>query len=259
MATIDFHCHLDLYDDVRRVVEETVRRRVYVLSVTTTPTAYEGTAALVPEGSRIRTALGLHPELAAGREHELPLFERLLSSTRYVGEVGLDGSAPHRPSLDRQAGILTDILAIAARAGGRILSLHSRGAAGLLLDLLAAEPRAGTPVLHWFSGGPRDVARAAEMGCWFSVGASMLASARGRAAVAAMPRDKLVTETDGPFGTCHGRPARPWDANNAIPVIAEVWREDAHDVNTWVSQNFAKLLSSLPTDVVPCESHDRAA
>lgn len=248
MATIDFHCHLDLYDEPRRVAEEAARRGVYVLSVTTTPTAYAGTAALAPEGSRIRTALGLHPELAAGREHELPLFERLLPSTRYVGEVGLDGSAPHRATLDRQAGILTDILAIAARAGGRILSLHSRGAAKLLLNVLSAEPRAGTPVLHWFSGTPRDVARATEMGCWFSVGSGMLAGARGRAALAAMPRDRVLTETDGPFGMCAGRPAYPWDANVVGPALAEIWKETPRNVQNRINSNFAAISALLPLE-----------
>lgn len=244
MATIDFHCHLDLYDKPDWVASEAARRGIYVLSVTTTPTAFEGTATLVPAGSRIRTALGLHPELASEREHELPLFERLLAQTRYVGEIGLDGSSPHRSSLDRQAGILTDILGMTARAGGRIMSLHSRGAARILLDVLAAEPRAGKPVLHWFSGTPREVTRAAEQGCWFSVGPGMLTSARGRAAATAMPRQRVLTETDGPFGMLRGQPAYPWDASVAVLGLAELWREQPAVVFQQLRYNLMALTSA---------------
>src|SRR5438552_1595155 len=89
---IDFHCHLDLYSQPRDVVEECIVRGAYVLAVTTTPSAWEGTSALVAGASRIRVALGLHPELAQERKVELPLFDKLLSRTKYVGEIGLDGS-----------------------------------------------------------------------------------------------------------------------------------------------------------------------
>jgi TatD DNase family protein len=91
MALIDFHCHLDLYPNPLEVSREAERRGVYVLSVTTTPSAFLGTLKLTGTDSRVRTALGLHPEIAVAREVELPLFEKLLPQTMYVGEVGLAG------------------------------------------------------------------------------------------------------------------------------------------------------------------------
>lgn len=241
MALIDLHCHLDLYPQPGRVVREAVDRGVYILSVTTTPTAYEGTVKLSNAAPRVRTALGLHPELAAAREHELPLFERLLPSTSYVGEVGLDGSRPHRATLDRQAGILMDILLMCARAGGKTISLHSRGACTLLLDLLAVEPLAGRPILHWFSGTPREIRRAAGQDCWFSVGPSMLASERGRASAAAMPRDRVLPETDGPFGQVDGRPLYPWDAVKVAPALAALWAVSEDAAVKQLQENFLRL------------------
>ena len=73
------------------------RLGIYVLSVTTTASAWEGTAALAHGCPRIRTALGMHPQLAHERKHELPLFQRLIEKTDYVGEVGLDGSRESKP------------------------------------------------------------------------------------------------------------------------------------------------------------------
>lgn len=238
---IDLHCHLDLYPDPRAVVAECVARRLYVLSVTTVPSAFEGTAALVPAQSRIRTALGLHPELAAARAIELPLFERLLPRTRYVGEVGLDASRDHRSTLDAQRAVFADVLRLCASAGGRVLSLHSRGATGIILYALESEPAAGQAILHWYVGSPKQVARAAEMGCWFSVGPPMLSSDRGRSAVAAMPKDRVVPESDGPFGLIDGQPARPWDAWSVLPKLAELWREAEVADQLW--SNFRTLMA----------------
>lgn len=240
---IDLHCHLDLYPDPRAVAAECERRRLYVLSVTTTPTAFEGTARLVSADGRIRTALGLHPELAVARAHELALFERLLPLTNYVGEIGLDGSPPHRATFDQQRTIFGEILRMCAAAGGRRLTLHSRGATGVILDDLAATPQAGTFVLHWYLGTARQIARAAEMGAWFSVGPSMLASARGRTAVSAMPRDRLLPESDGPFGMLDDRPAYPWDAWRVVPELSALWHVVPGEVEQLLTRNFRAFSS----------------
>jgi TatD DNase family protein len=249
MALIDLHCHLDLYSDPYKVVHEAARRGVYVLSVTTTPSAFLGTRALAPEGSRIRTALGLHPELAASREHELSLFEELLPQTDYVGEVGLDGSRQHKLSLERQGAILTSILNLCAHAGGKTLSIHSRGATKLVLDILEQEPLAGRAVLHWFTGTEREVLRAAEMGCWFSVGFPMLQSEAGRNRVKRMPLDRILPESDGPFGVKGGKPLFPWEANAVIIPLQQTLNIPAVDIETQIASNFRRLSLSRSADV----------
>jgi TatD DNase family protein len=109
---IDFHCHLDLYPDPHRLVRDSRLRDLYVLSVTTTPSAWTGTNALAAGAPRIRTGLGLHPQLAHQRKGELPLFDELLPSTRYVGEVGLDGGSEFRQHWSDQ---LTVIAAVPLR------------------------------------------------------------------------------------------------------------------------------------------------
>ncbi|MGI9487359.1 MAG: Qat anti-phage system TatD family nuclease QatD [Geminicoccaceae bacterium] len=247
---IDLHCHLDLYPEPNVLIAECVKRRLYVLSVTTVPSAFEGTAALITPDGRIRTALGLHPELAAARAHELPLFERLLPLTRYVGEIGLDGSRDHRETLDTQQGVFADVLRICARAGGKVLSIHSRRASGIVLDALEAEPTAGKTILHWYLGSAKQVARAVEMGCWFSIGPQMLVSKRGRVAVASMPKDRVVPESDGPFGLVDGRPVLPWEAWTIVPKLAELWCEPIDSVVYLLERSFKSLLSGHADDLV---------
>lgn len=240
---IDFHCHLDLFPDPHAVARECVGRGLYVLSVTTTPSAWEGTAALAEGSSRIRTALGLHPQLAHERKHELALFDRILPKTRYVGEVGLDGSPEFKRHWSDQGAVFEHILDACSSAGGRILSIHSRRAAPGVLDHLERYPRAGAFVLHWFSGTQRELARAAELGCWFSVGPAMLAGERGRGLTARMPRDRVLTETDGPFARLNDLPIQPWDVGTAVEALGHLWGLTREEVSTVLKSNLRKLVS----------------
>jgi TatD DNase family protein len=241
---IDFHCHLDLYSNPNAIARRCNLEKLRVLSVTTVPSAFQGTLALAQSADHIHTALGLHPELVASRHRELPLFEALLNTTRFVGEVGLDGSYRHRSSLAQQESILRDILRLCARAGGRIISMHSRGAASKILDVLSDQPNAGTFILHWYLGKKRDVERAVELGCWFSVNPTMLSTANGRSAVAAMPPDKVIPESDGPFGTVGGRPANPWDAWSVVPDLASLWGTSADDVAALSKAAYSAIVYS---------------
>ena len=47
----------------------------------------------------------------------------------------------------------------------------------------------------------------------------MLESANGRKLAAAMPRDRVVPESDGPFAKVRGAPLMPWDANTVTHVL----------------------------------------
>lgn len=243
MALIDTHCHLDLYENPKAVADEAARRGVYIISVTTTPTAYLGTKALEPVGGRVRTALGLHPELAAGRVHELELFRHHLPSTRYVGEVGIDGSKPHKHTMEIQGRVLLSIFDMCAAAGGKTISIHSRGAVGMVLDLIEQEPLAGRCIMHWFSGTLIQLSRAVSLGCWFSVGPAMLRSARGMEIAANLPIDRVLPESDGPFGMVRDEPILPWDASSVAQSLAPVWRMSVKDAQGRLASNFRQLVT----------------
>jgi TatD DNase family protein len=238
---IDFHCHLDLYPNPYQVANDCVSRNLDVLSVTTTPSAWSGTTALAHGSAHIRTALGLHPQLAHERKSELLLFERFLPDARYVGEIGLDGTPEFKRHWSDQTLVFTYILSACARAGGRILSIHSRRAATPVLDALQAHSGAGTPILHWFSGSQRELARAVELGCWFSVGPAMLVGSKGRDLTANMPRDRVLTESDGPFARVDGRAALPWDSERAATGLAELWAKPVDEVREQLVSNLRCL------------------
>lgn len=240
---IDFHCHLDLYPDAEAVAEELERRRVGVLSVTTTPAAWAGTTRLAKGRPLIRTALGFHPELAGSRHRELDLFDRLLPETRFVGEVGLDGSPQHLATWEAQTRVFDHVLSTSELAGGKVLSVHSRRAASQVLDCLDRHPGLDKVILHWFSGTKTELRRAVERGCWFSVGPAMLAGARGRSVASEIAPDRLLVETDGPFAQKDGCPLRPWDVTDAIGGLADLWGTTRQRAAQVVRANEAALLT----------------
>jgi TatD DNase family protein len=242
---IDFHCHLDLYPNPQEVVSECIRRDLYVLCVTTTPSAWKGTSELIAGSRRIRIALGLHPELASERKIELDLFDSLLPQTRYVGEVGLDGTPASKKFWTDQTYVFEHVLSACKAIGGRIITIHSRRAVSEVLDRLESFSGAGIPILHWYSGSERDLNRAIQIGCWFSVGPAMLAGEKGRALVARMPRDRVITETDGPFGMLSGRFLYPWDVSQAIASVASVWAVDDRYVDEILNENLRRLSALL--------------
>ena len=183
----------------------------------------------------------MHPQLAHQRKGELPQFEKLIDQTRYVGEIGLDGAPEFKLHWEDQLYVFTTALDICQAAGGRVLSLHSRRAATAVLDALVAKPGAGLPILHWFSGSTRELVRAVDLGCWFSVGPGMLRGEKGRELAKRMPQNRVLTEADGPFVQIDGRAAWPWEAAIAVQELASIWGASPPDVERQLASNLARL------------------
>lgn len=242
---VDFHCHLDLYPDHEAAIARAEAAQIYTLTVTTTPKAWARNHQLTRHTRFVRAALGLHPQLVAERAGELPLWERHLSETRYVGEVGLDASPRFYKSLDTQKHVFRSVLERCAEAGGKILTVHSVRSVPAVLEMVERYLPAdrGTVVLHWFTGSKSEARRAAALGCYFSVNAEMTRTDRGRALVTDLPLDRLLTETDGPFTQIDGRPSEPADVKTTIGAIAGVRNLPVDTVAAAVRSNLCSLLA----------------
>jgi TatD DNase family protein len=249
---VDFHCHLDLYPDHEAAVRECEEAGVFTLTVTTTPKAWPRNHELASRTKHVRAALGLHPQLVADRACELALWETHLPETRYVGEVGLDASPRYFHSFDQQRTVFEHVLRCCAKAGNKVLTVHSVRAVRIVLDCIEANLPAtrGQVVLHWFTGSKAELRRAIEMGCYFSINAAMFATERHVALISAVPRDRVLTETDGPFTTTGGRPAKPTDVSTVVGSLANLYSLEPVECAAIVRRNFRTLLggtSELPT------------
>jgi TatD DNase family protein len=239
---IDFHSHLDLYQNGLVLARETNIRNKFTLVVTTSPRAYTATSRVFAGLENIRVGLGLHPEVAPAKSMELDQLVGGVAGATFIGEIGLDGSPRFRASLEVQERIFRAALAECSRQGGRVISVHSRGAAGRTVELLAQAGSVGLPVLHWFSGGLTELQAATRLGCWFSVGPAMLAGEKGRSLTARMPIDRVLPETDGPFTSDGSTPLMPWDAWRVCGVLADVWSMPVAEVEGQLVTNLNRLL-----------------
>ena len=191
----------------------------------------------------MQVAVGLHPELAATRYREIGRICALVPETQYVGEIGLDGSERLRSSLSVQSQVFGTVLRACESNGGRIMTIHSRGATSLVLDHLEAHPKSGVPVMHWFSGTHGELARAIDLGCWFSVGPAMLRGAKGRRLASLMPIDRVLTETDGPMARQRGQALMPWNVREAEVELGPLWNLSTAGVQRQLSRNLRYLVS----------------
>jgi len=241
---VDFHCHLDLYPDHAAAVERCERDGVFTLTVTTTPKAWLRNHELASATRHVRAALGLHPQLVADRAHEIQLWEELLPRTRYVGEVGLDAGPRFYKTLETQREVLARVLTLCAAAGNKIVTAHSVRATKAVLDMIEQymPPPRGRVVLHWFTGTAAEAKRAVDLGCYFSVNAEMLANEKRAAITKALPLDRVLTETDGPFTRTDARPATPSDVWIAVEGLARLHGIPAIYMSATILRNLKGLL-----------------
>lgn len=71
----------------------------------------------------------------------------------------------------------------------------------------------------------------------------MLSSEKGRLLAAQMPRERMLTETDGPFAQIDGAAAAPWDCEKAIGQLAEMWAEPEASVRGKLGRNLTTLVA----------------
>jgi TatD DNase family protein len=240
---LDTHCHLDRYPDALAAAREAERERVTTIGVTNLPSHFEAGLPHVRSFQYIRLAVGLHPLAANAHAAELPAFRHLLDKTSYVGEVGLDFSKEGLPTRAEQEASFREVLA--ALAGRpKFVTLHSRRAEGLVLDLLR-EFRVRPVVFHWYSGSLSVLDEAAKCGHFFSVNPAMVKSASGQKVVARIPRDRVLTETDGPHVRVGNRPARPADVRHVVEYLSERWGMSVPEVVAAIWANFRAAIAHL--------------
>jgi TatD DNase family protein len=236
---VDTHCHLDLLTDPAAALD--AASDTVVVAVTELPSRYRLLESRFRDDRRARVALGLHP-LRAGTAGPIEegLLIRQLPDCDYVGEVGLDFSPHGRDTKRAQLRVFERLLA-EPELRNKVVTIHSRGAERDVIDRLR---QAGIrAVLHWYTGPATLVDEALAAGMYFSFNPPMLTSAKGRALLAAVPADRVLTETDAPFAKTRGRPLEPVDVRLAVAALARQWDTSVDDARTIVHDNLGRLFS----------------
>lgn len=242
---LDSHCHLDRYEDAQAVAAEAARRGVFTIAVTNLPSHFRAGVPHVRRFAKVRLALGLHPLAAAEHAREISDFEALLSTTSFVGEVGLDYSKEGRETKARQLESFRHVARLVGQSP-KVLSLHSRGAEDDLLRVLE-EFRVTRAIFHWYSGSLKTLGDILAAGHLLSVNPAMARSRKGREIIAQIPRAQILSETDGPYVRVGGVAARPWDAALVERHLAKAWDCPVEETRAQLWSNFMDIVSHVKT------------
>lgn len=240
---VDTHCHIDLYKNPAAVVRETERNRVYTIAVTNAPFVFKHTAELVAGCHYVRAAAGLHPELVAKYGNQIEKLRPLIKETKYVGEIGLDYTTTDENLRLKQRKILERVLGWCAEEKGKVLTLHSRRAAADVISMIG-DSFQGRAILHWFTGNTKEVERAVCFGMYFSINPAMVSSDRGKALISAMPIDRILTESDGPFVKIAGRDCMPENLSFVVDELAKIWSFSREQAQHKIYENFRSILQA---------------
>ena len=235
LPPLDLHAHVDTGIEAA----ELIALQAIVFAVTRS--LDEAEQALKRSDGTTIWGVGCHPGLiAVQRAFDAERFQALTEATPYVGELGLDGAS--RVPMDKQRHTLAAALR-ALQQSPRITSLHSYKATSEILSLIAECPQPGL-ILHWWLGTESETARAVELGCYFSVNRS---SARRRDLLAQIPLDRVLPETDHPFGDKGRGPRQPGEVGQVEVALAEVHGLSTEEIRTRTWQTLASIVQETRT------------
>lgn len=271
MQWFDTHAHIDTPrfgdDSARR--EAALRARDVGIAAIVIPGIEPSTwCTLLSVAARLReeitgvcfhTALGVHPQALpdldpADDDEAIATLERHLAAAPpgmvAIGECGLDwgplgeGAGASRA---RQVAVLEAHLKLSRRTGLPLL-LHCLRAHAVLLERLAAAPTPAA-ILHSWSGSAELVAQFCGLGHYVSFAGSITLpnARRPLLAARAVPRDRLLLETDSPDQTPHARrPARnePAFLIDVATAVASAREEPLAAIAEHTTSNARRVLRS---------------
>ncbi|MFY9587956.1 MAG: TatD family hydrolase [Actinomycetota bacterium] len=209
----------------------------------------EGAKALSRRDALVLWGVGCHPSVAqAQRSFDSAEFANHLERTALVGEIGLDGSA--RVPMEEQVHTFRQVLAVIAETP-RLVSIHSYRATARVLDELKGIP-IRAPILHWWLGTTEETEQAVALGCYFSLNPSV---SRRTELLRRIPAERLLTETDHPFGDRRRPNAAPGRVEAVERLIAEELGTDDRTVRRQMWRNLLSVVREtrtghlIPSDV----------
>lgn len=228
MFLIDTHCHLDCEPLSLAVGAVLARARAAGVGAVVAP-AYDAASWLPIQTlaaswpRQVHPALGLHP-WAAAEPFDLDDLATGVRECRAVaiGEIGLD-SKVDTPPLSVQVPVLERQLELAHDLDLPVI-LHCRGAFAELAAILQRFEPPLRGVLHAFSRSLDLGRQFVGLGLHLGVGGAVTRpqAARVRAAVAALPLERLVLETDAPSIGLHGIEARATEPRHVRAVARAI-------------------------------------
>jgi TatD DNase family protein len=261
--TVDSHAHLELIHNsepdsplIKQTLDEAAAvgiDRVVQVGYSAEQSIWSVKCAEAFVG-RVLAAVALHPNEAPvvdDLERDLKVIEELASNPRVraIGETGLDFFRTAEDLQEKQKYSFRRHIKI-AKEHNKALVIHDRDAHRAVLDLLIEEGAPDNTIFHCYSG---DAAMAKEC-----ISNKYILSFAGtvtfknapelREAVALVPIELLLVETDSPFLSPmpnRGALNTPAQIPNTLRAIADVRGESADYLAAAISENAERIFGSF--------------
>ncbi|CAM4051136.1 TatD family hydrolase [Helcobacillus massiliensis] len=214
--------------------------------------------------NHLRAGVSIHPNTAVEHRrgtdrdgNELPSLEDAIAEVSdlldhdhmvTIGETGLDWFRTKRADEHARTAQIDSFRAhiALAKEKGLPMQIHDRDAHQDVLDVLDADGIPDRTVLHCFSGDA-DFARACvQRGAYISIAGPITFKSNDslRDALAAVPLNRVMVETDAPFLTpvpYRGRPNSPYLIPHTMQTIADVHGVSLEDACAAVQATTAEV------------------
>ena len=246
---VDTHIHLEEVPDWRAAVDEAVQAGVGpLIAMGTDLQTTRGAIAMAEEHPAVWAAVGHHP-----MNHEQPNLEALRDLAGHprvvaIGEVGLDHSSDeHVGPHEAQEAWFRTLIALALDTGLPVC-VHIRESADDVLRVLAEHANL-TGVIHYWSLSADYARRFLDLGFYISFAGTVTRSSKEQVREVArlVPADRLLLETDAPWGTPRGRsgPMRPAWMIDTARAVAELRGITLGELAEIEKANVSSLFSRL--------------
>jgi len=164
-----------------------------------------------------------------------------------IGEVGLDfdhGAVAHEEQVRRLSALFTIAVEIDLP-----VSIHNRGAATEVAELIEAHPGL-RGAMHYFALGWREAEVFLELGFYLSFAGLVTRPSRSelRDVVKQCPADRLLLETDSPYGNAHKRMGvsnRPAYLIDTAELVAELRGMTLNELGQLETANALALFTRM--------------
>ena len=263
VGTYDNHTHLEIADGDQPMDYQdhmSLAGQVGVLGAVQVGVTLESSkwcAEVAAKDSRLLAAVAIHPNEAAKYESKQALdndIEEIASlarepRVRAIGETGLDffrtedtqGIEFQQYSFERHIDI--------AKQHNLALQIHDRDAHDKVVETLLRNGAPDKVVFHCYSGD-LELAKICTDNGWYTSFAGNITIKRNqhlRDSLKAMPKTKILVETDAPFLTpepLRGRPNAPYLVPITVRFMAHQLGMDANELSGQIAQNTIEVYGS---------------
>ncbi|MCX6478402.1 MAG: TatD family hydrolase [Micrococcales bacterium] len=263
VGTYDNHTHLEIADGDQPMDYQdhmSLAGQVGILGAVQVGVTLESSkwcAEVAAKDSRLLAAVAIHPNEAAKYESKQALdndiegINKLASEPRVraIGETGLDffrtedtqGIEFQQYSFERHIDI--------AKQHNLALQIHDRDAHDKVVETLLRNGAPDKVVFHCYSGD-LELAKICTDNGWYTSFAGNITIKRNqhlRDSLKAMPKTKILVETDAPFLTpepLRGRPNAPYLVPITVRFMALQLGMDANELSGQIAQNTIEVYGS---------------